>query len=259
MATMGTRTFAEVRMDAIDVETAYARARESARAGRRRGGSITGTRSVTAIRDTPMTLLEADALSDGRIQDLFGSTVCEAIPLCSETVEMWENVDDLSVTVTVPAEVYNKPRMLRTAVADAAGVGADEVTSFALERGQDGKEKVSASPEVLADVTDGEMETRYVIVDPYTITWSGTATYATVDEAQTALAGYATASGKRAAVNIPLEIVGITRRVGGGPLVEATVSADWVTATFEVLTRRLVSPAVRGTGVEGWYFYGWTR
>ncbi len=54
-----------------------------------------------------------------------------------------------------------------------------------------------------------------------------------------------------------VEVIGITRRVDGQPLVTGTVEVKQVTGSLAVRLRRKVRDASVGTERAGWYIYGW--
>lgn len=261
---MGSHTFENVLYSTASAQDTYRQtcdqsAYEDGHSGY--SGTIATTEGVRALPVAPMTLAQARALADTRIGSLSKWGVCEAIPLVAETAAEYESLGTQQVTVTVSGAVYNDEQALTTALAKALKVKAEAIAStrLAYDRGPDRPHRalLSSTPKVTAAAPKAKTETRFFIV--------------TTDNQRMPKweDGHPTQSAARAALPTVLrhqwntiapveaEIISMTRRVTGEPLVAATVEAKTVTATFDVTLQRLVKKATAGTTRAGWMFYGW--
>lgn len=228
-------------------------------------GTISTTRGVHLVGAKPMTLAEAEKLADTRVERLSKWSNCEAIPLVAETRAEYEQWPDQEVHLTVSGEVYNDPAKLALAARKALGMNANlEVTAVELKVERPSfKRLATVEKRVVAEVPKEPAETRYFILqaDPNRSR--------SLSEALEWDKGHPSQAAARAALDTVLrydyggipdvqaEIIGVTRRASGAPLVKATVSAKKVTGTFIVKTRLLTKAATAGTERDGFFFYGW--
>lgn len=261
---MGSHDFTKVVMSSGCVQDAYRSACHDATfeyGHDAYNGSISTTSGVHEVRGVkPMTQAEAETLAYKRIDMLQKWGYCEALPLVAESPAVYERTGSTTVTVTVTGAVFADTAKFRRVLAKAAEVKERDIDQYSVVHEnalRGGRRLLSAVPLVKAATPAGKPVKRYFIV-PSTARAlprfeDG---YATQAEARAALASkFSTTYGAR--VNEDLEIIAVTRREGGEPLVRASVSTKSVTGTFEVRTRKLVTPAKRGTTRAGWYFYGW--
>lgn len=221
-------------------------------------GTIATTEGVRALDVAPMTLAQAQALSETRIDGLSKWDVCEAIPLVAETPAEYERLGTQQVTVTVTGEVYNDRAARHAAIAKALKVKVENIAHARVAFDRDaGRHLVTTTTKVTATAVKEKTETRFFLIPATNQRMPGWET------------GHPTQAAARAALSTVLrnqidtipavecEIVAITRRVTGEPLVAATVEAKTVTATFDVALQRLTKKATAGTTRAGWMFYGW--
>lgn len=222
-------------------------------------GTISTTAGVVEVRGVkPMTLAEAHTMIEQRLDNLSKWEACEALPLVDEKPAQWERLGNQEVTVTVTGAVFNDPTQLTAALAKALRVDPDQVDGYTTH---DPKhpltERTAVTPKVEAVAPKGKTETRFFIIDRtlrQMPDWEGG--YATQAEARAALPDVLGRNFR----SIPareVEIVSVTRRATGEPLVTATVSAKKVEATFTVNLRRQMKAGTVGTSRAGWVFYGW--
>lgn len=256
---MGSHNFTDVTYTTAGLEEAY-RALCDERAYEEGHGGYSGTiattygaRAVPGVK--PTTVEEAMTISTDRLDNLQKWDVCEAIPLVAETRAEYQPTGVQEVTVTVPGVVYNDQEALKKAIAKQAKVKPADIASFTVARTD--SVRISAVPQVKAAATTGATETRYFILtgnDTRMPDWAD-------GHSSQAAARQALASTLRnewsSIPDVQAEIISMTRRASGEPLVQATVTAKTVTATFRVRTHKLVKPATRGTERAGWFFFGW--
>lgn len=221
-------------------------------------GTISTTRGVRLVPGKPTNLADAETLAETRIDKLSKWDVCEAIPLVAETPPEYEKWPDQEVHLSVSGEVYNDQARLFLAARKALGMNANlEITEVSVAIERPGFARLAkVEPQVKAEAPKEGTETRYFILagrQP-SLEWEkGHPTQAAARAALSTLLRY----DWNRIPNVEAEIIGVTRRKSGAPLVRATVSAKKVTGTFVVKTRRLTKPATFGTERDGFYFYGW--
>jgi len=222
-------------------------------------GTISTTRGVSLVKVQPMTVEAASALAEMRIEKLSKWDVCEAIPLVAETRAEYELWPDQEVHLTVTGAVYNDQAQLALAARKALGMNANlEVTEVKIKVDRDAGYKRLGTVEkrVVAEVPKEPAETRYFITAGPRTTYDWDEGYPTQAAARADL-GKVLRYDYNGIPDVEAEIVGLTRRKSGAPLVKATVSAKKVTGTFVVKTRRLTKRATAGTERAGFFFYGW--
>ncbi|WP_156150409.1 hypothetical protein [Gordonia sihwensis] len=215
-----------------------------------------GVRVVPGVK--PMTMTEARTVIDKRLDDLNKWDVCEAIPLVAETPAVYERGELVDLTITVPGSVFNDRHEMAAVIAKKLRLKADQIENYEVVRDHLGKEVMTVSPRVRATAPVGKPVKRYFIIDPYYPQLPDfTRGYTSQAEARKALADQVHASCSGVTREKSLEIIAITRRDNGDPLVEATVTVKSVTATLKVHTRKKTAPATRGKDRAGWLFFGW--
>lgn len=233
-------------------EAAYARGHDGY------NGTIGTTDGVRVLSVAPMTLAQAQALSTTRIDALSKWDACEAIPLVAETPAEYESLGTQQVTVTVSGAVYNDPAALRTAITKALKVKAEAVDTVQVSLDRATRVPVlSAAAKVTATAAKAKTETRFFIItsdDQRMPSWEHG--HPTQSAARAALDTVLRTS-MRTRAPVECEVISMTRRVTGEPLIAATVEAKTVTATFDVSLRRVTKKATTGTVHAGWMFFGW--
>lgn len=255
---MGSTSFGEEYRGPLNLDDAYQSLVDAARSEYGwdpYNGTISTSGGVSAVPVAPMSIEDASALSETRIEKLSKWGPCEAIPLLAQTPAEYAPMADQRVTVTVSGAVYNDPAKLGPILLHAAtGVKGAELTDYRLER-----DTATVAVRVESEAPKEKSETRFFVLT------RGGNTQGQLDWDK----GYPTQAIARAALDsrlmhswrsipdVQAEIVGITRRVSGAPLVRATVSAKKITGTFVVSLRRQTKAATVGTVRDGFYFYGW--
>lgn len=261
---MGSHSFEKVIYTTASASEAYRRVCEDARhedGHSGYSGTIATTYGVRVVPGAPMTLAQARTLAGTRIENLSKWDVCEAIPLVAETPAEYESLGERRVEVTVSGATYNDPAALHAAIAKALKVKVEAIASTRLvyDRGPERPHRalLSSTPKVTAAAPKAKTETRFFIIttaDQRMPKWDD---------------GHPTQAAARAALPtllrhqwntiapVEAEIISMTRRVTGEPLVAATVEAKTVTATFTVALQRMTKKATAGTVQAGWMFYGW--
>lgn len=211
------------------------------------------------VRSTaPVTLAQAKKIYAERLEHMdTNGDLCEAIRLRDETPEEWETLAQQEVDITLKGGEVSE-ESIHLALAEALKVEPEQVVSWTLyDPSKEYRGFIETS--VAAVAPKEKTETRYFIVfsDQETMPKWETG-YKSQTEARAALG----------TISLPLlsqwsipekqaEIISITRRASGEPLVSATISAKQFNGTFTVWLRRKVKEATVGTGQSGWFFYGW--
>jgi hypothetical protein len=264
---MGSHSFQTVRYTTDSAQVTYRAVCEDAAYERGHdgySGTIATTHGVRVVGATPMTRAEAQVIIDQRIDQLSKWDVCEAISLVAETPTEYEPMGTRQVTITVPGAVYNDETLLRKALAKELSTIEVKIKPENIDRhrlasseGIPRRFLLDATPKVTAVAPKEKTETRFFIItasDQRMPRWEDG--HATQAEARAALPTLL----RRDWGSIPTvecEIISMTRRVTGEPLVKATVEAKTVTATFDVDLHKVSKKATRGTTHAGWVFYGW--
>ena len=262
---MGASSFYDIYRGSATAQEAYAQLVSQAREEHGwdpYNGTISTTGGVSPVPVQPMTVAQAEELAETRIDKLNKWEACEAIPLVAETPPEYEKLPDMEAQLTLTGAVYNDIDLLKTAARQSLKLPKGvEITDCVvkIERGSFIR-LATVEKRVVVEVPKEGTETRYFI-----LTGVGKIRGDQLDWDK----GYPTQAAARAALDTVLrydfrgipdveaEIIGVTRRVSGAPLVKATVSAKKITGTFVVSTRRLIKPATYGTERAGFYFYGW--
>lgn len=215
-------------------------------------GTISTTEGFTVVSYVLLTMAEAVALAKTRINNLQKWGNCEAFPL-KETIPA-QYVDDAetNVTVTVSAADYRCPSALHTAIAKAARVEDDCLKAFELF----GEPAVRST--VTTTATKGPTQTRYFVIDSRDgriPSWNDG--YVSQAAARAAISDAGRNPSDRFASELTFNVIAMTRRASGEPLVTGTLIRKTVEATFRIKTRKRVAPERHGSTQHGWYFYGW--
>ncbi len=222
-------------------------------------GTISTTSGVQAVNVAPMTKEAAYALAETRIEKLSKWENAEAIPLVAETPDVWEQLPNQRVTLSVSGDVLNDEARFHAALAKALKVKPDQIQGWSNVNPNDFKRTTSVEAGVKAEVPKEKAVTRYFIItgnyaNPSLPAWeTGYETQAKARAALPTVLRY----GFNGVPDVKADIIGITRRESGAPLVSATVGAKKITGDFIVKTRKLVKKGTAGTERVGWLFYGW--
>ena len=258
---MGSYGFENIVMTTDNVETAYHNAcsdalHQSGHDGY--NGTISTTSGVYAVPTKPLTLAEATVVIGERLDNLHKWDVCEALPIVEEVAARYEDVEKIEVFLSLTAAVYNDHEALTAAIAKKAGVKADEIRMFAVKKGLTFQPLRTEIIKVDAKATEGKTETRYFILSTQGSDMpSWNSGYPTQAAARADIPTNQVWSFNTDVKDREYEIIAMTRRASGEPLVKATVTVRKVEATFTVQTRRKISNSVVGTVRAGWLFYGW--
>lgn len=219
-------------------------------------GTISTTHSVRVVPTAkPLTLTEASAIANERLDTLSKWDACEAIRLVGETPPRYERTGTRTVQAKVPWSTWADAEKRAAHFARLLKVKVDS-----LEQVQYSTHRGAGAPRttwrVNAHAPKEPAQTRYFALRPGAAMppWES---------------GHPTQAAARAAIapsehalphfggEVRAEVVAITRRASGAPLVSAHVAPQAIEAEFEVTLRRLVAPATQGTKHDGWLFYGW--
>ncbi|KZF17787.1 hypothetical protein [Rhodococcus sp. EPR-134] len=213
-------------------------------------GTISTTRGVNPVRVPPMSLAAAFTLASDRVDGLDKWNACEAIPLLEERQPVYENDGRVTVSLQVPWSVYSDHDAMRSALGKKLGRSADEVADwFLIAR------ETTVTRRAKITATSGPRETRHFVVSSnqnQLPAWAlGHRTQAAAREALKGIGANLLAE------TVELEVISITRRVDGQPLVKATLTAKDVNAKASVSLQRKTCDGFLGTKQAGWLFYGW--
>lgn len=260
--TVGAHNFETVLYTTEDAETTYRQAYDDALVEFGTdpyNGGISTTEGCICVRGVePMTLQQAREYSGARLDNLSKWGPCEALPLVHEEAAEYESAGEREVSVTVSGEVFNDHAGLRKALAERLEIRPDSIRNWRpVWDPSTLHSKITVTPKVDASAPKEAAEKKFFVVD------AGVASMPRWED------GYPTQAAARAALKgelrhyfggVPtrsVEIIGITRRVSGRPLVAASIAPKTVQATLTVRLQRKVKDAVVGTTRAGWYFYGW--
>lgn len=257
---MGAHTFSNTYYGDVTAKQAYAALVEEALHTEGHdpyNGTISTTGGFRVVRDNPVSHAEATRIDAERIMSLTKWGECEAVPLLEETPAKYSDTVSATVEVSVTGDVYNDTKRFQAYLRKTLSLKAtDMIEGWSAVRAGEHR-SIEVVERVKAEVPKEKAVTRYFIVKE-----GGGLPEWEHGHASQALARAALKSGILGGGNyrIPdenVEIIGITRRESGAPLVKATVSAKKITGTFLVRYRRCVEAAKVGTKQAGWYFYGW--
>jgi len=239
-------------------------------------GGFGTTSGVRDVRMAPVTVDEAQRIAwgkcdeGGRGDDLLKRERCEAIPLVRTTPATYTPTVEQNVTVTLTAAQAADRDKIKAAVAKAAGVNVGEVESFHTAKDKTWKPVLRNIVTRVKAITGKErIVTRYFVIGNHQDLALPTTAKAwleskwgfdKVSEARAALERLAVedqthVGGAYAARKV--EIIGVTRRTNGEPVVSASIEARTVDVTYTVATRTMLTPAKHGTTHAGWLIYGW--
>lgn len=258
---MGSGNFERTYYGSLSAEAAYRDLCDDARAEyghSTTNGTIATTEGVIVVDSPPLTLAQARAVANPRLDHLQKWEPCEALPLVKETAAQWAPLPPQDVTLTLSGADYNDYEKVRRALAKALKVTPEQVERFRVLDPNTYCPRMTVEARVQAEAPGEKTETRYFVMTDRIQTvppWeSGHPSQAAARAALDKVLRY---DGHYGVPPVEVEIIGVTRRASGAPLVKATVSARKITATFTVSLGRLVSEATAGTKHAGWYFYGW--
>lgn len=258
---MGSTNFEKVHYRPVSAQEAYSllceeAADEDGHSGY--SGTIATTQGVRVHSVVPVTLAQARKAAEPRLDHLNKWDVCEAIALVHEEPARYVGDGEREVTLTLSGEDFNDPQKVTALLAKTLKVKPEQIERFTSSDPKTYRNRVAAEPRVEAEVPKEKTETRFFILSmerPQMPRWENG--HPSQAAARAALPSMLGADFGGSLLPATYEIIGITRRVSGDPLVKAVVSAKKVTVTYTVSLRKKVSDAVVGTERAGWYFYGW--
>lgn len=211
-------------------------------------GTVATTNGVRLRSATPMTLEAAHKLADEHIDNLSKWEACEAIALIEEFDAEYGPSTSHKIEMEIRADQTSADELKKVA-ARHLDVKVGEVGSVAIYPVRNVDVRVAAA------ATKGATETRFFVnrADGRNANYSWDRGYKSQAEARANLAAHL----PHGSNPTEMEIVSMTRRVGGAGLVEATVSAKKLNVTLHVTTREVLKKARVGTRQSGWLFYGW--
>ena len=220
-------------------------------------GTISTTEGFRVVQTTPVTLAEAERISNERIENLHKWGECEAIPLVAETPAEYGESETGTVELNVTGDVYNDSKKLDACLRKVLGLKAvDSIDGWSNVRPWDTNRTTKVEVGVKAEAPKEKAVTRYFVL-PHRGMPAWEEGFATQAEARASLKTGVLRYGFNSIPDVDVEIIGITRRESGAPLVKGTVFAKKVTGTLTVRYRRRVKAGTAGKTRAGWYFYGW--
>lgn len=221
-------------------------------------GTISTTGGFRVAQSTPVTLAEAVRIGEKRIDNLRKWEACEAIPLVAETPTEYSESETGTVELNVTGDVYNDSKKLDAYLRKALGLKTiDTIDGMYNVRPGSVDRTTTVEVGVKAEAPKEKAVTRYFVLTPHAGMPAWENGFATQAEARASLKNGVLRYGFNGIPDVDVEIIGITRRESGAPLVKGTVSAKKVTGTLTVRYRRRVKAGRAGTKLAGWYFYGW--
>jgi len=248
---MGSTGFFEEYRGDLSAEDAYSELWDEARAEYGHdayNGSISTTTGVVVVKSSPLSMADARALADTRFDNLTKWGPCEAIPLAVETRERWVSLPGyISVNFVSAADLTQDE--MRAQIAKAAGVPADEVARWSAEA-------TPVKTIVKTVAPKGPTETRYFVTVGGSSDFGWDFGYPSQAEARAALdVALRHASTSHPAVTG--EVVAMTRRASGEPLVTGTATTARYQQSVSVSLRRCETRGTLDvTRRGGWLFYG---
>ena len=252
-------------------------------------GGFNTTSGVRAVRLAPVTVDEAERIAHGaydsctgkstpgRIDNLSKWEHVEAIPVVRTIEATYGPAVEQNVTLTFTAAQATDPAKITAAVRKAVGAKKGDTVEFRIAtkktpgyswqaalhkvatkvKAVTGKEKIVTRYFV---VTEGALSRVHGDAGGKQFASSGTweSGFDSVAKAREALSGVGVKVGHQYEYQTTeVEVVGLTRRAEGSPILTATVEAKSVEVTYSVTVRPLVKAAKHGTEHAGWYIYGW--
>lgn len=288
---MGSHDFREVTFTDADMRSAYQEVSE--RAEREDGasaysGTIATTNGVYQSPLHPIPVREDRIDEDGIQSELDGMDTwgpCAAIPILRVTSSQEEWLGKFASEVTVPSELVNGDRDALISALEKAALKAVaksiRVSGALTVRGWDKNSKrvkvgadpkpftvrysehsIVQTPKATTVATKGKTETRYfVMVEGETRMPAWENGHISQAEARASLPQELPVDNYRRATTpvARYEIISMTRRVTGEPLVThelSAVGAKTVKVNVTVVVWKTVTPA-KVTDEKGWMFYGW--
>lgn len=221
-------------------------------------GTISTTGGFRVVQSDPVTLAEAEQISSKRIRNLHKWGECEAVPLVAETPAEYGESETGTVELNMTGDLYNDTKKLHEYLRKALGLKTvDSIDGWSNVRPGSMDRTTKVEVGVKAEAPKEKAVTRYFVLTPNGGMPAWEKGYATQAEARASLKSGVLRYGFDGVPDVDVEIVGITRRESGAPLVKGTVSAKKVTGTLTVRYRRRVKAGTAGKTRAGWYFYGW--
>lgn len=223
-------------------------------------GTIATTDGVRVVQSTPVTRDEAHKIESERCDDLNKWDLCEAVALVEESFDEWETTRQETVEMTFSGADWRDPEKVRASIAKVLKVKPEQVEAWNARGDSTNayRPRVQVEAKVEAKAPKEKTETRFfVIPSSHAKMPAWEHGYPSQSKAREALPSSLRYGPGEAVEAVNVEIISMTRRVTGEPLVQATVSAKTVTATLNVSLRTLVKKGKVGTKQVGWLFYGW--
>lgn len=271
---MGSSSFADY-YEGTDLQKLYNDAVEAARyehGSDPYSGTIATTSGVRLVQAQPVPLQVAHDIADASLDSLSKWDDCGAVPILDTG-----NVDKREVTFDVtllgPGEFYERKGDLEAAVRQAAKLRAGEtLIDWEVERpvGQGrwngttiySGRQTSVQRKVTVEATEGKTETRYVVQGPGIHQRQWKDMHPTQAAARKSLKEWLEA-GHGAPRHLPdsqfprphqdYEVVGITRRVDGEPVVRGY--AEIVKTTYPI--QATVGKITNSGKISGYLIFGW--
>jgi len=252
---MGSSNFSEMfnftdRTGAISAEEAYRQlcAERSHEYGYSSyNGTISTTSGVQVRHSSPVTLQEAMRIESERLDSMSKWEECEAVALVEETEAEYGPVKRHRLVVECTLQEARDEDALRKIAARQLLTKTDRIGQVWCQILKNVSVKVDAT------ATKGATQTRYFVLVNGIANFKWDNGYASQAEARANLEQHVPLGDP----DVSLEIVSMTRRVGGEALVTATATPRKVQIRLNVDERDVVKKAMVGTKHAGWYFYGW--
>lgn len=222
-------------------------------------GTISTTSGVKLVGVEPMTLEKANKLAGERIMNLSKWEHCEAIPLVQEQSPTFSAAEKETVEISVSGTVFNDAKLLHAELHRLLKLKPGDVI--------DGWSNVA--PDFRTRTTKVERGSKTEATKEKAVTKYFVLTSRDHGKLPAWEDGYATQAQARAAISnhlyyefngvpaVDAEVIGITRRESGAPLVKGTAFAKKVTGPLTVRFRRMVNKGSVGKDQAGYLFYGW--
>ena len=155
-------------------------------------------------------------------------------------------------------DVYNDSEKLDVYLRKALGLKTvDSIDGWSNVHPGDMNRTTKVEVAVKAEAPKEKAVTRYFVLMPHAGMPAWENGFATQAEARDSLKSGVLRYGFNSVPDVDVEIIGITRRESGAPLVKGKVFAKKVTGTLTVRYRRRVKAGTAGMTRAGWFFYGW--
>lgn len=219
-------------------------------------GTISTTDGVSVVSDKPMSLAEAKKYITGRLDGL-SKGACEAVAL--QQPQEWVSDDEPHrVSLSVPFDTYMSKQAMQVAMGKALDVAPERVEDWHDPGFGNNPDTFKVNSTVKAVAPKAQRETRYFVLRNRFECPRWERGYPTQAAARAAAQKVSNGSclPERGSRSVTVEIVSMTRRSGGVPLVEVTYTPKSVDVTLEVTLRTKTGPVPDPTVRRGWLFYG---